>query len=612
MASPPHEPRSPPPSSDKEKLELNQNLLSGKDRYGSLNTSPSLVLVCDESELTRGTIGPFKDSAEPLGVSIGLHPKDQTIISLAIVVQGKPKRRCLIIQFSTQLGRNVRRGSLIFDTEKVREMIQEVLCRPVGFYAFDLAPLALALYRDLGIRISHGVDVQSALPQPGRSEDRGPRSRGNRDQMPEVRERRKTPLDAISAIIGGESSVQLIRQNITSAFADLTYDMSAKSSRLATRTQIFQRAWAAQFLSVFENASEAFSTVPPIDTTVKRFPDIKLDILAKWAADSIRLHYMNSLETVHEVNGLSNDSNGPQVRSSIYKNKLRPDRQIRVQLSNENGSFSISGTTGGVEGRSAAFTMLVKLFTRAIPIHTLVIDEASQIEIGDYVPVFMKAIGTLQKVCLIGDDKQLPPHGQEDIQSLQSVFEVEHFKNHLYLLDTQYRMPPQMGDFISQNVYDGLLKSNPTHPITNKTIACRFINVLGNEQMNIGILSKSYRIVTPYDSQRNYIENSMKAEGLNWEDKVFNVDSFQGNEDNYIIVSIVRSMRIGFLSNLRRTNVMLTRFKRGMFIVTSKKFVTGPGEATLVGQLASHFEKEMGPEVWMNLKDMEEGKLVLK
>ena len=57
---------------------------------------------------------------------------------------------------------------------------------------------------------------------------------------------------------------------------------------------------------------------------------------------------------------------------------------------------------------------------------------------------------------------------------------------------------------------------------------------------------------------------------------------------------------------------MLTRFKRGMFIVTSKKFVTGPGEATLVGQLASHFEKEMGPEVWMNLKDVEEGKLVLK
>lgn len=71
-------------------------------------------------------------------------------------------------------------------------------------------------------------------------------------------------------------------------------------------------------------------------------------------------------------------------------------------------------------------------------------------------------------------------------------------------------------------------------------------------------------------------------------------------------------MRIGFLTNLRRTNVMLTRFRRGMFIVTSKKFINGPGAETLVGQLATHFEEQVGPEVWMSVEDIEEGKLVLK
>lgn len=39
---------------------------------------------------------------------------------------------------------------------------------------------------------------------------------------------------------------------------------------------------------------------------------------------------------------------------------------------------------------------------------------------------------------------------------------------------------------------------------------------------------KSYRIITPYDAQRNAIENSLKKAGLTWKDTCFNVDSFQG------------------------------------------------------------------------------------
>jgi superfamily I DNA and/or RNA helicase len=39
---------------------------------------------------------------------------------------------------------------------------------------------------------------------------------------------------------------------------------------------------------------------------------------------------------------------------------------------------------------------------------------------------------------------------------------------------------------------------------------------------------KSYKIITPYDAQRAELENALKNAKLDWEDKVFNVDSFQG------------------------------------------------------------------------------------
>jgi len=40
--------------------------------------------------------------------------------------------------------------------------------------------------------------------------------------------------------------------------------------------------------------------------------------------------------------------------------------------------------------------------------------------------------------------------------------------------------------------------------------------------------NKSFRIITPYDGQRSLIELELKNNGLGWENKCFNVDSFQG------------------------------------------------------------------------------------
>ena len=110
---------------------------------------------------------------------------------------------------------------------------------------------------------------------------------------------------------------------------------------------------------------------------------------------------------------------------------------------------------------------------------------------------------------------------------------------------------------------------------------------------------KAFKIITPYDAQRNAIESALKAANLTWENTVFNVDSFQGNEADHIIVSIVRTTAAGFMKNNRRTNVMLSRCKKSMIICTNRDFVQKMRVAeTLVGRLAREHVPKTG---WVTL-----------
>ncbi|KAI6123604.1 AAA domain-containing protein, partial [Pisolithus thermaeus] len=220
-------------------------------------------------------------------------------------------------------------------------------------------------------------------------------------------------------------------------------------------------------------------------------------------------------------------------------------------------------------------------FVHVNPVDILIFDEGSQIEVGSYVPVFHRFGHTLEKIVFIGDDKQ-------------------------------YRMPSAIGDFISQEVYDGKLKTCHADSIN---LPCRFVDVRRGQEERSGkswvnplearavvkIASAyqarglDFRIITPYDAQRSLIERDLQAENVRHEDRVFNVDSFQGNEAEHIVISVVRSEKLGFLVNQRRTNVMLSRCKRDMLICTSKPFVQGPAASTLIGRLAT----ALGPEAWV-------------
>ena len=202
------------------------------------------------------------------------------------------------------------------------------------------------------------------------------------------------------------------------------------------------------------------------------------------------------------------------------------------------------------------------------------------------------------------------------------------------------RMPTVIGNFISNHVYDSDLRTQ--HAINTPT-CCRFVDVRNGEEIQKGVSwtvctspskyssashaenvptiqnegevkaavqiaqryfyeGKNFRIITPYDAQRNVIESALKNAGLLWENTVFNVDSFQGNEEDHIIVSIVRTSSPGFMKNQRRTNVMLSRCKKGMMILTRREFLQHWDVAkTLVGQ----FAKEHVPKTeWVTLEDL--------
>ncbi|KAG1710484.1 Regulator of nonsense transcripts 1 [Nymphon striatum] len=170
------------------------------------------------------------------------------------------------------------------------------------------------------------------------------------------------------------------------------------------------------------------------------------------------------------------------------------------------------------------------------------------------------------------------------------------------MLDIQYRMHPGIAMFPSKRFYDSKLKTGlktSDRPLIkgflwpNKDVPVAFMNVKSREScllqskcnskeadVIVGILNKeilqlnpdNIGIVTPYTAQVREIASKLKAHKIDIDVK--SVDGFQGQERDLIIFSCVRANasqgyvgQIGFLKDVRRMNVLLTRAKRGLILV---------------------------------------------
>ncbi|KZP01561.1 hypothetical protein CALVIDRAFT_559374 [Calocera viscosa TUFC12733] len=114
-----------------------------------------------------------------------------------------------------------------------------------------------------------------------------------------------------------------------------------------------------------------------------------------------------------------------------------------------------------------------------LPVRNLVIDEASQIFVGDFAHLFYRLAGDLKKVCWFGDPYQLPPFGADHSEDLATVFDLPHLQENMHFLRTTYRVPFALNQFLSDEVYEGNLHSR--FKPDRSTNVLKFVHVDGEE-----------------------------------------------------------------------------------------------------------------------------------
>jgi len=240
------------------------------------------------------------------------------------------------------------------------------------------------------------------------------------------------------------------------------------------------------------------------------------------------------------------------------------------------------------------------------------IDEAAQsLEPACWIPL-LKA----ERVIFAGDHQQLPPTIKSFEAAKAGLAEtlmekcIKRQPTTASMLQTQYRMHEAIMRFSSDYFYEGALIADDTvknHLLKEEEAPISFIDTAGcgyNEEQDPETLSRLNKeeaelvirqieklirdvgeeqwlsekitlgIITPYSAQVEYLarlaESSEELEHLKHLVTINTVDAFQGQERDVIAISLVRSNdkgEVGFLGDIRRTNVALTRARKKLIVV---------------------------------------------
>jgi len=237
-----------------------------------------------------------------------------------------------------------------------------------------------------------------------------------------------------------------------------------------------------------------------------------------------------------------------------------------------------------------------------------VIDEACQsTEPGCWVPLLW-----CDRVVLAGDHCQLPPTllsqeaaaeglGVSLFERLMALFSGSIARQ----LIVQYRMNRAIMDFPSREFYEARLQADPSvceHVLADlpgvvasgsTQLPIEFIDTAGagfdeeiepdgesrlNRQeaalvcrkvqglLNCGVGAGNIAVIAPYAAQVRLLREQLPVPGL----EIDSVDGFQGREKEAVVISLVRSnprAEIGFLHDVRRMNVAMTRARRKLLMV---------------------------------------------
>ena len=238
---------------------------------------------------------------------------------------------------------------------------------------------------------------------------------------------------------------------------------------------------------------------------------------------------------------------------------------------------------------------------------TTIIDEAAQaLEGATWVP-----ITKCSKIILVGDPHQLPPtvKSKEAQKKGLEITQIEKCLNRKLpssLLRVQYRMHKTIMGFSNEQFYEGNLIAdesvrhhtlniaNPLPLLFIDTAGCGFEEKLepvyqsrfNPEEFQIIEehllqLKQAFNeidedlpgiaLISPYREQVMHMEKALEELEIDTSSLTINtIDGFQGQEKDIVYISLVRSnskREIGFLGNIRRMNVAMTRARKMLIVV---------------------------------------------
>ncbi len=91
--------------------------------------------------------------------------------------------------------------------------------------------------------------------------------------------------------------------------------------------------------------------------------------------------------------------------------------------------------------------------------------------------------------------------------------------------------------------------------------------------LDAGLDPAALAVISPYSAQVRLLREKLRQTEI----EIDSVDGFQGREKEAIILSLVRSNpdgEIGFLEDIRRTNVALTRARRKLIVIGDSATIT--------------------------------------
>ncbi|KAF6742052.1 hypothetical protein DFP72DRAFT_218314 [Ephemerocybe angulata] len=203
-----------------------------------------------------------------------------------------------------------------------RTYLQETLLCPtspnVSIASFDLGPLAMALYIDLGLRITNAIDVQDAFAS--------------------VCKGIRHPHLVVEAALKS-AQLQKIKPNldrIEREFRNAEYD----PAEVNHRKELMCRAWLAQFLVADCVDAATMAEIKRVNTQ-DMTPEM-LNVVATISTDAHRLGLTKATTTTHRLTGVRNNDGVVQLDAASYKDKFRGDGlKGRLYVDGERGQYSL-------------------------------------------------------------------------------------------------------------------------------------------------------------------------------------------------------------------------------------------------------------------------------